>query len=219
MPLTDVDCQTCSRKLGYRVRKLQLFFNLSKSPRGIAPEVIACPSCDRIWEDIHIAALKLEPMGGHAGGGGGGGGMGGGGGGGGGGGQGRNGPFNAPSTSTSMSAAGRGTGAVTLPGRAPVRHQEYPIPTDQGGRSGYPIETSDYSAAATGVNLQNGPRAGGRGSSGGRSGGGAGRGGYNTASSDENAPVCECGVKTISVVTVKDGPNKGRPFYKCAKPR
>ena len=143
--------------------------------------------------------------------------------GGGGGGQGRNGPFNAPSTSTSTSGAGRGTG--TVPGRAPVRHQEYPTPNDQGGRSGYPIETSDYSAAATGVNLQNGSRAGGRGSgsgsSGGRSGsgGGGGRGGYNTASSDENAPLCECGVKTNSVVTVKDGPNKGRPFYKCAKPR
>lgn len=217
MPLTDVDCQTCSRKLGYRVRKLQLFFNLSKSPRGIPPEVIACPSCDRIWEDIHIAALKLEPMGGYAGGNAGGG-MGGGGGGGG---HGRNGAFFTPSTSMSAVAAGRGSG--TFPGRAPVRHQEYPLPNDQGGRSGYPIETSDYSAAATGVNLQNGPRAGGRGSGSGGAkaggGGGGGRGGYNTASSDENAPVCECGAKTVSVLTVKDGPNKGRHFYRCAKPR
>ncbi|KAJ2686667.1 DNA topoisomerase 3-alpha [Coemansia spiralis] len=32
-----------------------------------------------------------------------------------------------------------------------------------------------------------------------------------------NAPLCNCQIPASRLVTVKDGPNKGRPFFKCSK--
>ena len=110
--------------------------------------------------------------------------------------------------------AGRG---MPVPGRTPARHVEYPASNGQGGRSGYPVETSDYSAAATGVNIKK--KASGRGGGGGAGGGaGGGRGNYANVSQDENAPVCVCGGRALTKTVTKEGPTKGRPFYTCPKP-
>ena len=97
----------------------------------------------------------------------------------------------------------------------PARHVEYPASNGQGGRSGYPVETSDYSAAATGVNKKK--KQSGRGAGAGAGGRGSG-GNYAHVSQDDNAPVCVCGGRAISKVTTKEGPNKGRVFYTCPKP-
>ncbi|KAJ2821181.1 DNA topoisomerase 3-alpha [Coemansia sp. 'formosensis'] len=32
-----------------------------------------------------------------------------------------------------------------------------------------------------------------------------------------NAPLCSCQIPASRLITVKDGPNKGRPFFKCSK--
>ncbi|KAI8319334.1 prokaryotic type I DNA topoisomerase [Martensiomyces pterosporus] len=32
-----------------------------------------------------------------------------------------------------------------------------------------------------------------------------------------NNPLCDCGILSVHRVTAKEGPNKGRPFYKCSK--
>ena len=193
------------------MKKLKLTFNLSKSPRGTPPETVACPRCDRVWEDIHCTPLKLDPIGGVGnGGGGGGGGRGGGHGGLGG----RNGDL--PGRG-GPSGPSNGNG---IPGRPleiahptpHVRPAEYPANNGQANRA---PETSDYSAAATGVNIRKAMAAA---SASAGAGAGGGKGGQGGGSQDQNAPVCVCGGRAVSKITTKEGPNKGRPFYTCPKP-
>lgn len=38
-------------------------------------------------------------------------------------------------------------------------------------------------------------------------------------SDTENQPLCRCGTNAVQRTVVKDGPNKGRQFYTCEKPR
>jgi hypothetical protein len=58
LPNKDEDCVSCSQRIGYSLKKLQLTFNLSKAPRGIPGERLACPSCDSIWEDINHQKMR-----------------------------------------------------------------------------------------------------------------------------------------------------------------
>ncbi|XP_063286717.1 DNA topoisomerase 3-alpha [Pelobates fuscus] len=37
----------------------------------------------------------------------------------------------------------------------------------------------------------------------------------NTTNSDRNEVVCNCGVSAVQLTVRKEGPNQGRPFYKC----
>ncbi|PSN32683.1 DNA topoisomerase 3-alpha [Blattella germanica] len=41
----------------------------------------------------------------------------------------------------------------------------------------------------------------------------------NNRNSHDNAIVCNCGEDAVLLTVRKDGPNKGRPFYKCGKPQ
>lgn len=206
IPLADVDCAPCSHRLGYSVKKLKLTFNLSRSPRGTPPETVACPRCDRVWEDIHCTPLKLDPIGGGANGNGGNGGNGGVGGGG------RNGdlPGRGGSSGPSNSNGIPGRPLEIAHPTPYVRPAEYPANNGQANRA---PETSDYSAAATGVNIRKAMAAASS-----SAGAGGGKGGQGSGSQDQNAPVCVCGGRAVSKITTKEGPNKGRPFYTCPKP-
>ena len=200
IPIAENFCVPCSQRLGYSVKKLNLTFNLSKSPRGTPPDLVACPCCDRIWGDIHSPSLRLDPINDNAG------------------------------------VVGRGGGGPWVD-RNPVNNNQNNSqpggnPNNQPKSSSgslsnmaersYPLpQTSDYSAAATGVNIKKaGVKGGGKdsGKSNGSSNGDV-RGFFNSVSQDENAPVCVCGGRAISKTTTKEGPNKGRPFYTCPKPR
>ena len=207
IPLADVDCASCSHRLGYSLKKLKLSFNLSKSPRGTPPETVACPRCDRIWEDIHCQSLKVDPIGGGMNGGGGGNGWGGGnisGGGRNGDVPGRGGP---PGPLNGNGIPGR---VLEIAHTTPyVRPAEYPANNGHANRA---PDTSDYSAAATGVNIRKAMAAASA------AGAGGGKGGQGNGSQDQNAPVCVCGGRAVSKITTKEGPNKGRPFYTCPKP-
>ena len=239
-PIVDSSCASCSQRLGFSLRKLKLIFNLSKAPRGTPPEVVACPCCDRIWEDIHIQALRLDPMAGHGGGGqqghgqgqGQGHGQGQGNGQGHGNGQGQgygqgqgqgqgngNGQGNGQGNGYGQGQGhgqGQGYGNGNGQGRGQV-NDNYQQNNQQnaGGRALHQPETSDYSAAATGVNIKKASRATKENS------GGSGdvRAFFNNTSQDENAPNCVCGGRAVTKTTVKEGPNKGRKFYTCPKPR
>lgn len=216
-----MDCAPCSQRLGYCLKKLKVSFNLSKSPRGTPPETVACPRCDRVWEDIHCTPLKLDPIGGGVNGGVGNGG----GGGGGGGGHGGNG-INIGGGGRNGDVPGRGGSSGPqngngIPGRViEIAHAApYARPAECPAHNGQAIrapDTSDYSAAATGVNIRKAMAA--ASASAGAGGAGGGKGGQGSGSQDQNAPICVCGGRAVCKVTTKEGPNKGRPFYTCPKP-
>ncbi|XP_021921836.1 DNA topoisomerase 3-alpha [Zootermopsis nevadensis] len=51
------------------------------------------------------------------------------------------------------------------------------------------------------------------------SGSGRIRGVLDSGNPHDNAIVCNCNVDAIQLTVRKEGPNKGRPFYKCGKPQ
>lgn len=92
--------------------------------------------------------------------------------------------------------------------------------------------TSDYGAAAAGINPKRAAASGrGRGRGGGGGGGGAahsstsGRGsttggwGAAGASGGTDTPQCTCGLPSRLATVSKDTENKGRQFFSCSKPR
>ncbi|XP_077967820.1 DNA topoisomerase 3-alpha-like isoform X2 [Styela clava] len=44
-------------------------------------------------------------------------------------------------------------------------------------------------------------------------------GSTSNSSEAENQPCCRCGINAVQRTVLKDGPNKGRQFYTCEKPR
>ena len=118
-----------------------------------------------------------------------------------------------PNTATAGGAgatnAGAGGGAVrggsgNMPEHIPHSH------TTAGGGG------SDYQAALAGkrkgrVANTTASTAKGRGSSSAGTGSGAG--------SASAAPKCSCGLVSKTMTVAKEGPNQGRPFHSCSKPR
>ena len=215
--MMDVPCVPCSKKLGFTVRKLKVTFNLSKAPRGTPPVQEACPSCDRIWEDIHSPSLRLDPLNGHvavavavAGGGGRGGG-------GEGQGQGRSWIDHNPPNSYQNHHQNNSLNNIQ---NSYLSNQQNQNQNQSTARSYSLPETSDYSAAATGVNIKKIGKGNSKDLGKGNSNVNVDvRGAFNNVSQDENAPTCVCGGRAITKTTTKEGPNKGRPFYTCPKPR
>ena len=113
-----------------------------------------------------------------------------------------------PNTATAGDAGGgaaRGGGG-NMPEHIPHSH------TTAGGGG------SDYQAALAGkrkgrVATTTASTAKGRGSS------SAGTGSGSGAGSTSAAPKCACGLVSKTMTVAKEGPNQGRPFYSCSKPR
>jgi hypothetical protein len=91
------------------------------------------------------------------------------------------------------------------------------------------VDTSSYDAALAGLAIRptrtpynppapRGPASSSAASFGGGSGSGSGIGDVPIGA-DPNAPLCDCQLPAKFCTVMKDGPNKGRPFYGCVKPR
>ncbi|PLW57729.1 hypothetical protein PCANC_01400 [Puccinia coronata f. sp. avenae] len=156
------------------------------------------------------------PRGGGRGGGGGGGGDGGGGGGG------RNGRGGA-NPSTRGSRRGRGT-RQTNPGAGPSRGNGRAPSSDDDSDEQPDGPAGGTTRAGRGARASTRAGRGTRGTRASKSTSAAASSSRNTTSAapaetEDNAPMCKCGAQTVERSVVKDGPNKGRPFYACPKPQ
>jgi len=213
VPQTESICIQCSRLSRVPVKKLQLEIKLSMAPPGTEPLLLACPYCSDVWEDLGATPLSrgtgdLAPV-------------------------------------MNRGDGYRDTRAPLYPLQpqvaVPNRRAPVPIPMDidvepprplpyhsNNHNNHYvPIEPSDYGAAASGAGFRG--KAGGRGgraafANGRGAAGRAGRGGRSFQASTSTVvvtegPQCMCGEPSVRRNVVKEGPNKGKGFYACAKSR
>lgn len=201
--VTGGPCQRCKAKTGYDVLKLNLSVVMSVAPPGTPPELVACPVCNRVWSESYCDALKLPVSGGMV-------------------------PHNIAHRNGNDGPAGQHREPASLARQGGGGAQWHSNAADREPRGGlnptHPVQqpvhrsdTSDYGAAAVGGDSY-------RSSRGGRGGRGAGRGnGAHTRATagdnDGSAPTCLCGDKSATRTVSKEGPNKGRLFYVCAKPK
>ena len=192
MPQAEGHCATCQHSSGVAVSKIAFRFNLDRAPPGVPPECVLCPCCDPLWREIGQPPLQLPE---------------------------------AP---------------VARRGLDPARPQLGPADTRSNGNAtsasapGPGPAMSDYQAALAGkrrathtatatASVSAIATPGGRGAPGrgGAAGGGAGFD-NREASAVGGAiihPDCVCAVPSKLLTVSKEGPNKGRKFFACAKPR
>lgn len=194
---------------------VQFKFFLGKGPPGLDPEQILCPCCDRLWAESGNSALPTKGLDGYI-----------------------------PAGSTANRTMNVNPPSVTT-AFPPISMQTFlggnssrPVgapPTNTAAASSYSssmtstaaavttVDLSTYDAALVGMSIRPNPPPS-------RSNTGfPGAAPYNTMTTpntidmtigaDPNAPLCECQLPGKLCTVVKDGPNKGRPFYGCVKPR
>lgn len=219
--MSGESCGRCKEKSGVSVLKINIMVNLSMAPPGTPPELQVCPACDRLWRDANCEPLKLPISGISSG-------------------------YNVSSTRSAIGSASRYLEPQGTPYRAPQVEDSgkgFQLQSGAGSMSAstavsapgasyipwksgsttstnYPVSssTSDYGAAAVGGDRYKASTRGGRGAA--RGGRGSGRGSSaHSGDGDSNNPECLCGEKSVSRTVSKEGPNKGRQFRVCPKPR
>jgi hypothetical protein len=191
------------------VHLIRFRFLLDRAPPGCPPESLLCPSCDPLWSSIGHTPLTVAA--GHT--------------------QPRR-------TVASGAMAAAGGSAVPLYG-APAATAVGGMPSPAGqGSTGAGLGESDYQAALAGKRVRKTVQSTLHIAPGGQvrshapaTTGAAGRagpglpdstaGGLGAAGPERviEQVMCGCGVPCKLLIVNKDGPNKGRPFYACAKPR
>ena len=206
LPLVENSCVSCSVRSRIPILKLQLDIKLSLVAPGTPPILVACPCCDSFWEENCFTPLRLSES---------------------------------NLGSASMPRMQEHTQFRNIDHRRDyggVIGSAVSNPYGDNGRSVNEVQrndiasvstaVSDYGAAASGQGYR-GRNDSHRGGAGGRGrgrvntdrssdGGGAGRGG---ALAFALGPPCVCGGSSIRRIVTKDGPNKGRGFFTCPKPR
>jgi DNA topoisomerase-3 len=209
-PLPDQNCQRCQQRLGVKVVLVQFKFIMSKAPLGIEPEKTICPCCDPLWAESGNPSLQTRG-----------------------------------SIASMQSILGQniasnnfGTGpSRDVPSNSLLIERESlhsrsaanvaVVPTSFGGNSSSGKETSSYDAALAGITMQ--VRTSAHSSSFQYSAQGFAASYPSSSSStmpsvpmeisDPNCPLCDCQIPSKLFTVAKEGPNKGRPFYGCSKPR
>lgn len=207
-------------------------FHMGKGPPGLDPEKTLCPCCDRLWAESGNPAMPTKGIDG---------------GGGGAGGGAVAVAMRATATVVTTAATMHMTTPQAPSYQQRTIHQPQPTPatnsamaTPMSMQSFFPgnvtpaaprsdVDTSSYDAALAGLAIRpnrtpyNPPVARGPATSSAASfGGGSAMGtGPNELpiGADPNAPLCDCQLPAKPCTVMKEGPNKGRPFYGCVKPR
>lgn len=239
-PVADRTCGACQQRVGVKVVLIHCKFHLGKGPPGLDPEKTLCPCCDRLWAESGNPAMPTKGVDGvgagaatmraaatvvttgatmhmmtpqapshqqrimHQ-------------------------PQPPPATISAMppgsSGGGVGGGAMATP----MSMQSFFPGTATPAATRSDVDTSSYDAALAGLAIRptrtpynppapRGPASSSAASFGGGSGSGSGIGDVPIGA-DPNAPLCDCQLPAKFCTVMKDGPNKGRPFYGCVKPR
>ena len=197
-------CKNCKNRSGHSILRLHLTINLSMAAPGTPPELISCPVCDRLWNDSMCQPLKLPSTG--------------------------RGDVAQVSGTYSSNGSTLGGNMNSVPMASSVSslgssYQWHSLnsgsaerSTNSGHVSNRNIETSDYGAAAAGSDFYSNT------SKGKQNYRGAGhpsyqRGSRSDQSDNGDVPLCACNESSVKRTVMKDGANKGRQFWCCAKPR
>lgn len=205
-------CLRCQQRDGTSILKLLIKFNLATAPPGTPPEATVCPSCDQVWDTIGQA--KLPRKAGNA----------------------------APQVSNNRSMASFTASAsmyqpiIHLDQAPPIpqaynnlsayvpptsyvqqpqqQQQQYPNPYTSSSSNRFPPMQEEASFSFV-SHHSNPPRA--------NSSVASSNSSHNIINledmGNDDTQSCGCGVPCKLLTVNKEGPNKGRKFYSCPKPR
>lgn len=193
MPQGVDHCSLCRQNRDVAVCKIAFRFNLDRAPPGVPPECVLCPSCDPLWRETGQPSLQLPETG-------------------------RRGNHAGTCAGTgggnhSTVAAAVGV-VVATPAGAVASMSDYQAAL--AGKRRVVAHTATSAMAANRAGSKRGlPAAVGYEAREAH----APFGSAGTTGGGFIHPDCTCAVPSKLLTVNKEGPNKGRKFFSCSKPR